>query len=239
MSTTTKFTLLLLSTFLLLSIGCSTTTPAKPYPPLDGYKNYKIGQEKIVTIGDSAIVRLYGNTWPMYQSIRDIHLDGRLPIPAGTLWYAHKWYPEKKALFLTSSALHPQLAILANFDGKILSKNEAAYQIVGSKNYRRWSLLDDTGSLKYFIQNLWENQGTGFTIYYLGRKGDVLRFSIAKHIKYASSNERLGTIEYTHDLADGNIFTIRGIEIQIDNVDSDGTLHYTVLSEKNTNELLY
>jgi hypothetical protein len=222
--------------------GCST--PAKPYPAEDGYKNYKIGQTKTVTVGDEAIVRLYGSTRPIYQSIRDLRLDGLRLIPAGTLWDAYFWYPEKNALFLTSQALHPDIGILTSFDGKILSKEDAAYQIAGLKTYRRWSLVDNTGDMKYFILRLWASQGTGFTIFYLGRNGNVLRFSIAKHVnpkikKYASSNERLGTIEYTHDLADGNIFTIRGIEIQIDKVDSDGTLHYTVISEKNTNELLY
>jgi translation elongation factor P/translation initiation factor 5A len=51
---------------------------------------------------------------------------------------------------LISEKLHPQIAVLASFNGTILSKDEAAYQIMGLKTYRRWSLDDSSDNLKYF-----------------------------------------------------------------------------------------
>jgi hypothetical protein len=227
--------------FVVFQFGCSTATPAKRYI-LNGYKNYKLGEPKTVTIGDEAIVRIYGETWPVYASNRELKLNGLKTVPAGTIWEGYYWYPEKNAIFLISKKLHPQIAVLASFDGTILSKDEAAYQIMGLKTYRRWSLDDNSDNLKYFSKALYI--GTGFKLFYLGRKGSTLRFSVAKYVtpkikKYASSDEKLGEIEYTHNLDDGNLFTIRGIKIQIDNVEPDGTLHYTVISEKETQELLY
>ena len=156
----------------LLQFGCSTTTPAVPYPLLDGYTNYKIGEPKTVTVGDRAILKLNGLTRRLYVAVRNFSLDGLPLIHAGSIWHPNYWYPEKNALFLTSQVFHPQLAILVKKDGIIFSKENAAYQIAGLKTYRRWSLTDD--NLRCFKPYLWDAQGGGFSIYYLGHKDNIL-----------------------------------------------------------------
>ncbi len=114
-------------------------------------------------------------------------------------------------------------------DGYI-DADSAVVQYLGPKSYRSWGLVDafDTDAIRfwgyYFARPSWR-------LTYIGVDGSdsrVVRMSIEEFAR-GTLSERLGQIEYRHDMKNSNEFVVRGARIRIDEIAGDGLLTFTVL----------
>lgn len=216
-----------------LLVGCRSVDIASPRKPQVGYRNFTIGKPLSVTVGEQAIMLINGPYREYYQANGDLIFNGLPLVPMGSLWDSRLKKDKGKGIFLTrKDFFNERIAILINENGQLINNAKGAWQIHGVK-WRTWPYI---GKLKQCFKKsgIYSLAGNGFKIYYLGRKGNNLKFYIAKFTNRGTlnfTNERLGNLEYIHDMNAGKIFTIRGITIRIDKVDPDGKLHYTVVKE--------
>src|SRR5690606_37993829 len=107
-----------------------------------------------------------------------------------------------------------------------LNTQKTMVQFAGMKTHRTWPLInrEDTSNLSYegriAVYPSWKLQ-------YLGTDKadrDVLRFSVAT----MSQSETIGQIEYTHNLAQGEVFILKGTKFEVLKNHPDGRLHLKI-----------
>ncbi len=164
----------------------------------------------------------------MYEAVRDISIDGYRTIPAGSLWEARFRNTESGSIYLVNESYHVQVAVVVK-DG-FIDPDSAVVQYLGPKNYRSWGLVDtsDANALRssgyYFTRPSWRLTYIGVD----GSDGVVVRMSIEEFDR-GTLRERLGQVEYRHDMRNGNEFVVRGARVRIDEIAGDGLLTFVVL----------
>ncbi|WP_312929552.1 hypothetical protein [Stutzerimonas nitrititolerans] len=180
--------------------------------------------DKTISIGDTAYSHYECPCKEIYKVRRDIPIAGRATVPANSIWEAKYNNTETGEQYLTSSEYHPQLALVTKEHQ--LNTQKTMVQFAGMKTHRTWSLenKEDTSNLAYegriAVYPSWKLQ-------YLGTDKadkDVLRFSVAT----MSRSETIGQIEYTHNLAQGEVFVIKGTKFEVLENYPDGRLHLKI-----------
>jgi len=180
--------------------------------------------ETTISIGDTAYRNYECPCKEIYIARRDIPIAGRATVPANSIWEAQYNNTETGEQYLTNSEYHPQLALVTK-DHK-LNAQKTMVQFAGMKTHRTWPLRnkEDTSNFSY--------QGRiaahpSWKLQYLGTDKadrDVLRFSVAT----MSQSETIGQIEYTHNLAQGDVFIIKGTKFEVLENYPDGRLHLKI-----------
>lgn len=220
---------------LLCLIGCRSSSIAFPRKPQQGYRNYEMGKPMTATVGEQAVMLINGPYREYYQANGDLFFNGLPMVPMGSLWEAQEQNEKGDGIFLTRKDFFKRnIAILVKPDGSLYDKKKGAWQIKGVKTWRTWPYIGDLKKC-FKKSGMYALAGDGFKLYYLGKKGDNLRFFISTFSNRGAlnlGNEKLENMEYLHDLNSGNTFNIRGVSIRIDKVDKDAKLHYTVIKEQ-------
>ena len=89
-------------------------------------------------------------------------------------------------------------------------------------------LLKNPADIDAFRRDGYSHSAASWTLQYLGPdKGSatVFRFSIAD-LSGSSDDERIGQVEYVHDLSKGREFVVRGVRVTILDVRSDGIVTF-------------
>jgi hypothetical protein len=87
----------------------------------------------------------------------------------------------------------------------------------------------DVGAMRFHHYRF---SGHGWRLQYIGRDGrnsSVMRLSIEEYGR-GDSSERVGQVEYRHDLSNGKEFVVRGMRVRIDDVAADGLITFTILN---------
>lgn len=215
-------------------VGCRSDDIAFPRKLQEGFRNFEVGKPMTATVGEQALMLINGPYREYYQANRDLFFNGLPMVPMGSLWDAREQNEKGDGIFLTrKDFFNTHIAIFIKENGKLYDPQKGAWQIKGVKTWRTWPYI---GNLKQCFKKsgMYSLAGDGFKVYYLGKKGNNLRFFISTFTNRGAlnwGNEKLGNMEYLHDLKSGNTFNIRGVTIRIDKVDDDGKLHYTVVKE--------
>jgi len=127
-----------------------------------------------------------------------------------------------------NESYHVQVAVVVK--NGFIDADSAVVQYLGPKNYRSWGLVDtsDANALRssgyYFTRPSWRLTYIGVD----GSDGVVVRMSIEEFDR-GTLSERLGQVEYRHDMRNGNEFVVRGARVRIDEIAGDGLLTFVVL----------
>jgi hypothetical protein len=161
---------------------------------------------------------------------RTIGIEGRAPIRQNSVWVAKYQNTETGALYLVSDEYHPALAVVLK-EGAV-DPEAAIVQFQGGKSWRTWSLTnpDDSDAIR---PERYVYQSASWRLQYLGLDGGsstLLRFSI-EELSGSARDERVGQVEYTHDLSKGRDIVIRGVRITILDVGGDGRMKYTATND--------
>jgi hypothetical protein len=219
--------LTLLATILLASIlgGCGAAHPLQtlviPKVPVDA-------GSQTVSMSDPMITHYGCPCTEMYEAEREIRIDGYRTIAPGSLWEARFRNTKSRSIYLVNNSYHRQVAVVLK-DGYI-DADSAVVQYLGAKSYRSWALVDPSDAR---AMRQWGYQFTRPTwrLRYIGvdsSDGQVVRMSIEEWER-GTIDERMGQVEYRHDMQNGNEFVIRGTRVRIDELAGDGLLTFTVL----------
>lgn len=201
--------------------------------PLQSNEVFSVPTQKIersVSMGETIWWGFVCPCFERYVAERTIGIDGREAIRQNSIWDAEYQNTETGALYLVSDEYHPALAVVLK-DGSV-DPEAAIVQFQGGKRWRTWSLAnpDDRNG---FHREGYSYQAESWRLQYLGLDGEsstVLRFSI-EELSGSSRDERVGQVEYTHDMSKGRDFVIRGVRITILDVEGDGRMNYTATDD--------
>ena len=177
-----------------------------------------------ISIGDTAYIHYECPCREIYVAKRDIPITGRTTVPADSIWEATYTNTETGEDYLTSSAYHPQLALVTR--NHKLNTEKTMVQFAGMKTHRTWTLQNKEDSSNLFYSGR-RAIYPSWVLQYLGTDStnmDVLRFSLAT----MNNSETIGQIEYTHNLAQGNLFIIKGTKFEVLENHPDGRLHLKI-----------
>jgi hypothetical protein len=166
----------------------------------------------------------------VYRAERDIEIVGYRTIPNSSLWEAKYQNVETGDFYLVRDQYHPLVALVLKNNGAI----DPAYAVVqyrGAKRQRSWRLASrmDVQAMRF---DHYRFSGHAWRLQYIGPDGSsssVIRLSIAEYGR-GDFSERVGQIEYRHDIANGNEFVVRGLRVRIDDVAADGLITFTILN---------
>lgn len=132
-----------------------------------------------------------------------------------------------------NQSFHPALAlVLTPAEKPTLSVDHAVRQVQGSKQGRSWSLADPKQVNAIRSAGYVFTGGKAWFLQYIGpdkNQGKVLRFTIED--LRGNNQERVGQIEYAHDLSKSREFVIRGVRLRFDEVSPDGLVTFVVVAD--------
>jgi hypothetical protein len=218
----------------LLAAGCGSV-PAKRIDTVSVVaSSVEIGASYAVTAGEVAIGHYRGAWREVFVTKTTVQFEDLNPIPVGMRFVALYEHEQLDKLFLVSTSYYAgEIALQSDRKGN-MSATDRAFQIVGVKEGRNWGLLTEAGQLLqrdgFVLDPVSPAGSTGWKLQYVGAQGSVLRFTIQE---LGLDQQRMGQVEYSHDLNVGKEFVFRGARLRVDGVDPDSTLRYTVISLPN------
>lgn len=220
----------LLPILLYLALAGCNTLPASPLAATHiEASSFEVGANYQQSVGE-IIADYYRGAWlQAFKNPESIEIEGREPVPAFSTFVARSRHSENGKLVVVSDAYHPDVAFICDSSGKIDSA-EQAVQIGGARRGRRWPIL---GAPQLEPSGYRENPAVpgreGWKLQYVGTRDNALRFTIQE---LGLDQQRMGQVEYQHDLGVGKEFVFRGTRIRVDAIDPDGTLRYVILSSR-------
>jgi hypothetical protein len=198
-----------------------------------------IGVSQTRSMGEALVTKYACPCHELYEATSEIRFDNYdRPAPKNSEWIARYVNPssnEKYLLSVSSELFHPALAlVLLPSATPTLSADHAVIQIDGTKQGRTWS-LSSTSQANAIRLAGYVYSGETWRLQYIGpdrEHADVLRFTIDD----LRGGERVGQIEYTHDLRKGKEFVVRGVRLRIVDVSSDGLISYVVVATGGSQE---
>lgn len=226
MGTSRAIQLLMLSA---IFAGCSSAPVGRMAPAPDAISAFQIGETYKRSMGEEILNEYVGPWRSVYRTTRPLEWDGLNQIPSNTEFVAQYMNMDNKRFLLVNSSFYAgQIAIEASEEGDV-AKGNSARQISGAKRWRTWTLKSDPG--RHFRRSGYSpdpslGDPVGWSMQYIGTNGRTLRFTIQE---LGRDRQRLGQIEYTHDLNVGKEFAFRTKRIRVNSVGSDGAIDYTVI----------
>jgi len=178
-------------------------------------------------MGETMVVRYVCPCLELFVADRDIAIRGLKPIPQNSVWLAKYRNSETGGLYLVNDEYHIALAVV--IEKGVLDPEAAIVQFGGSKRWRKWGLKNPADSDAFHADG-YQHAGVSWRLQYLGPDrgaAAVLRFSI-EEFSGSSRDEKVGQIEYVHDLSKGREFVVRGMRVRIHEVATDGIVKYVV-----------
>lgn len=191
-----------------------------------------IGSVQTKSMGENLLQKYACPCNEIYEVTSDIAFNDYGKIAArGSKWSARYFNPASNEKYLVNASFHPALAlVLLPTAPPKLSSEHAVIQIEGGKRGRTWSLVNpgQAGSIRLFS---YVTSGKSWSVQYIGQEkgqSQILRFTIEDRTEMG---ERVGQVEYTHDLRNGREFVVRGVRLRIEDVLSDGRVSYVIVSD--------
>jgi hypothetical protein len=186
------------------------------------------------SMGEPLVTKYACPCHELYEATSEIRFENYdKPAPKNSEWVARYVNPsskEKYLLSLSSQVFHPALAlVLLPSTMPTLSSDHAVIQIDGTKQGRTWSLSSPSQANELRLAG-YIYSGETWRLQYIGpdkEHSDVLRFTIDD----LRGRERVGQVEYAHDLRKGREFVVRGVRLRISDVSSDGLISYVVVAD--------
>jgi len=171
---------------------------------------------------------------PIYTLTRSVRINGQPDLKAGTQWDARFKSSKNDDLYLQNSDALADGDYGVTLRNGLIVSDAAIYQFRGAHRGRKFSLVDPNDADAFRLDG-WTTTFSFWELDYVGPDKAVpsnLRFTIVDKLS-GSTHESKGQVEYTHDMATGPEFVVRGVRIRIDKVSADGLVDYTIVSEGN------
>lgn len=189
-----------------------------------------IGETRTVSLGGSVVEKYECPCYEIYQATADIKVKGsNLVIPLNSRWDMRYEDPALGEKYLVNKSFHPALVLVIRPDSQpLINPDRALLQIQGAQKGRALSfeIPAQASAIRFFGYRFFGDQT--WRLQYLGQdrsSPDVLRFTIEE---VRPSGERVGQVEYLHDMKKGNEFVVRGVRVRVVEVASDGRLTYQI-----------
>jgi hypothetical protein len=215
---------------LTLSAACTTNLPLKdaaleqvPIP---------IGVTMTKSMGEPMLIKYTCPCYEFFVTTGLISFKGYdRSVASGTEWISRYVSLESGEKFLTNRSFHRLLALVVapGNQASSLSVKNPLIQIEGGKEGRSWKLSDSSNTTA--LRQGGYNFTSAWRLQYVGtdkQQSKVLRFTIED---LRGNRERVGQVEYTHDLDKGIEFVVRGVRIRISSVAPDGLISYVLLAD--------
>lgn len=197
--------------------------------------SFAAGGSYEITVGET-VADSYSGAWRRTFAAREeIRFQDLDPIPQGTLFVARYTHDQTGRLLVISPQYDEgQIAIQCDKDGRV-DPADRAIQVGGLHRGQTWRLVSSNAGQLLAPAGFWPDEEEfpgmqqGWKLQYVGSQGSVLRFTIQE---LGLDKQRMGQVEYLHDLNSGKEFVFRTTRLRVDAVDGDGTLHFTVLARK-------
>lgn len=224
-----KRTIVLLYFFVLAGCG---SVPASRIESTDvDASSFVQGRSYVRTAGEIVIDRYQGAWRNIFVTKSRLEFYDLEPVPAGLVFVALYSHDVSGRYLLTSPAYDDgAIAIVCDPQGGVLRQG-SAIQISGARPGRAWDLIGEPGQLlvpQGFTPDpdMHYAPYEGWKLQYIGAQGTLLRFTIQE---LGLDRQRMGQVEYSHDLSSGKEFVFRGARLSVDGLDADSTLRYTVV----------
>jgi len=221
-------------TFTLLMLLCASACTRVPLK--DAVLHYietPVGIATTKSMGEALLTKYTCPCYEYFEAKSELTFNGYdKTVVRSSEWLARYVDRESNEKYLTNQAFHPQLALVLVPDGPApkLSADHALLQIQGKKQGRSWALSDPTRSTALRFAG-YTYARTAWRLQYIGpdkQQPKVLRFTIDD---LRVNRERVGQVEYAHDLKNGAEFVVRGVRFRITDVSPDGLITYIVVSD--------
>lgn len=188
---------------------------------------FDTGRSYTRTVGEIVVDRYEGAWLLRLTNPVAIEILGEEPVPAGSDLLPRYTDDASGKLIVVSEAYDPDIGIICGTDSEGFVA-DSAIQVDGGQPGRRWQLASPIPLIKngFVMDDQFTGSQEGWRLQYVGKQGSTLRFTVDE---LGMNRQRMGQVEYTYDIDSGTEFVYRGARIQIDRVDSDSTLHYTIL----------
>lgn len=218
---------------LLFTLGCSACTSVPLKNAVLSRIETPIGVATTRSMGEALLTKYTCPCYEYFEATNAISFqEYNRPVSQGSEWVARYFNPDSHEKYLINPAYHPALALVLDpaSQSPTLSADHALLQFQGAKRGRSWKVADgsSTSSIRFagymFTRTAWRLQ-------YIGpdkQQPKVLRFTIDD---LRDNRERVGQVEYAHDLTKGSEFVVRGVRLRIMNVAPDGLISYVVVSD--------
>lgn len=225
-----RITTVLLYFFVLAGCG---SVPASRIESTDVDASWFVqGRSYVRTAGEIVIDRYQGAWRNAFVTKSRLQFHELEPIPAGLVFVALYLHDVSGRYLVVSPAYDDgAIAIVCDSQGNVLQE-DAAIQVSGARPGRAWDLIGNPGQLlvphEFTPDPEFHNAPyQGWKLQYIGSQGTLLRFTIQE---LGLDQQRMGQVEYSHDLSAGKEFVFRGARLRVDNLDADSTLRYTVVA---------
>jgi hypothetical protein len=191
-----------------------------------------VGVTKTISMGETLLTKYACPCYEYYLAGSDIRINNyRKSVLMNSEWVVRYTNPFSNEKYLVNESFHPALAlVLVPSATPTLSVDHAVIQVQGNKQGRTWS-LSDPGQASAIRLAGYEFSREAWRLQYIGpdkEQPQVLRFTIDD---LRDNRERVGQIEYAHDLRKGKEFVVRGVRFRIVDISSDGLVSYLVVSD--------
>lgn len=192
-----------------------------------------VGVPQTRSMGETMFTKYTCPCYEYYATTEEIRFDGYKSAPRNSGWEARHFDPVSREKYLVNQSFHPALAlVLTPAEAPTLSVDHAVMQVQGKKQGRSWSLSDPKQANAIRPAGYVLDGGKAWLVQYIGpdkHQANVLRFTIED--LRGSNRQRVGQIEYSHDLSKSREFVIRGVRLRIDEVSPDGLVTYVVVAD--------
>jgi hypothetical protein len=192
-----------------------------------------VGAPQTRSMGETMFTKYTCPCYEYYATTDEIRFDDYKSAPRNSGWEARFVDPVSQEKYLVNQSFHPALAlVLTPAEKPTLSVDRAVLQVKGKKQGRSWRLSDPKQANAIRSAGYVFTGGKAWLLQYIGpdkNQANVLRFTIED--LRGNNQERVGQIEYSHDLSKSKEFVIRGVRLRIDEVLSDGLVTFIVVAD--------
>lgn len=218
-----------------IALACVMAACAR-VPLKDNVRHYietPVGIPSTKSMGEALLVKYSCPCYEIFEARTELRFVGfNKPVRYGSEWEARYFDALSNEKYLVNPDFHPVLALVLTPDTSLpkLNTETALKQIRGNKRGRSWALVDPARATS--IRSIgYTFRGPAWRLQYIGpdkHQSKVLRFTIDD---LKNNRERIGQVEYAHDLTNGPEFVVRGVRFRIVNVAPDGLITYLVVSD--------
>ena len=223
------------TTIACIALACVMAACAR-VPIKDNVRHYvetPVGVPSTKSMGEALLTKYSCPCYEVYEARTELKFVGfNKPVTYGSEWQARYFDAVSSEKYLVNTDYHPVLALVVTPDvlSPKLNTEAALKQIHGKKQGRSWALADPAraNGLRFIGYTF---SGTAWRLQYIGpdkHQSKVLRFTVDD---LKNNRERIGQVEYAHDLKNGPEFVVRGVRFRIINVALDGLITYSIVSD--------
>ena len=223
------------TTIACIALACTAVACAR-VPIKDNVRHYietPVGIPSTKSMGEALLTKYSCPCYETFEATTELQfINFNKSVTYGSEWQARYFDAQSNEKYLVNTDFHPVLALVLtpNASPPRLNTESALRQIHGKKQGRSWALADPARATGLRSTGF-TFRGTAWSLQYIGpdkHQSKVLRFTIDD---LKNNRERIGQVEYAHDLKNGPEFVVRGVRFRIVNVAPDGLITYLIVAD--------